>query len=132
MVEEYSSIMKNDVWDIVPRLEGKSVVCSRWIYKIKHATYGSVEKYKARFVARGFSQIEGVDYEETFAPVARYNSIRAVISIATKMGWRIHQMDVKTTFLNGIIEEEVYIERGGFYCVTAVIHNLSFKFYNSQ
>jgi transposase InsO family protein len=111
MVEEHNSIMKNDVWEIVPRPVGKSVVTSRWLYKIKHATDGSVEKYKARFVARGFSQKEGVDYEETFAPVARYSSIRAVISIASEMGWRIHQMDVKTTFLNEIIEEEVYIEQ---------------------
>jgi hypothetical protein len=63
---EYSSIMKNDVWDIVWRPQGKSVVSSKWIYKIKHAIDGSVEKYKARFMARGFSQIKGVDYEETF------------------------------------------------------------------
>jgi hypothetical protein len=62
-------------------------------------------------VARGFSQKEGVDYEESFAPVARYASIREVISIASEMGWRIHQMDVKTAFLNGVIEEEVYIEQ---------------------
>jgi hypothetical protein len=103
--------MKNDVWDIVLRPEGKSVVTSKWIYKIKHATDGSVEKYKARFVARGFSQVEGIDYEETFAPVARYISIRTIISLATSMGWRLHQMDVKTTFLNGEIEEEVYIEQ---------------------
>jgi hypothetical protein len=111
MVEEYTSIMKNDVWDIVPRPEGKSVVSSRWLYKIKHVADGSIEKFKARFVARGFSQREGVDYEETFAPVARYTSIRAVMSLVSFMGWRIHQMDVKTTFLNGIIEEEVYIEQ---------------------
>jgi hypothetical protein len=111
MVEEYTSIMKNDVWDIVPRLEGKSVVSSKWLYKIKHATDGSIEKFKARFVVRGFSQKEGVDYEETFAPVTRYTSIRAVMSLVSFMGWRIHQMDVKTTFLNGIIEEEVYIEQ---------------------
>jgi hypothetical protein len=111
MVEEHNSIMRNDVWEIVPRPEGKSVVTSRWLYKVKHATDGSVEKYKARFVARGFSQREGVDYEETFAPVARYSSIRAVISIASEMGWSIHQMDVKTAFLNDIIEEEVYIEQ---------------------
>jgi hypothetical protein len=70
-----------------------------------------VEKYKAIFVARGFSQREGVDYEETFSPVARYSSIRAIISIASEMGWSIHQMDVKTAFLNNIIEEEVYIEQ---------------------
>jgi len=110
MQEEYSSIMKNDVWEVVPRPEGKSVVTSRWLYKVKHAADGSIEKFKARFVARGFSQVEGVDYEETFAPVARYTSIRSIISIAAEMGWKIHQMDVKTTFLNGFIQEEVYIE----------------------
>jgi hypothetical protein len=63
MVEEYVSIMKNDVWEVVPRPEEKSVVTSRWLYKIKHAADGSIEKYKARFVARGFSQVEGVDYD---------------------------------------------------------------------
>jgi hypothetical protein len=110
MMEEYNSIMKNDVWEVVPRPEGKSVVTSKWLYKLKHAADGSIEKYKARFVARGFSQVEGVDYDETFVSVARYTSIRAVISIAAEMGWKIHQMDVKTTFLNGLIEEEVYIE----------------------
>jgi hypothetical protein len=109
MVEEYSSIMTNNVWDIVSRPEGKFVVSSKWIYKIKHVADGSVEKYKARFVARGFSQIEGIDYEETFAPVVRYTSIRTFISIA-EMGWRIHQMNVNTAILNGIIEE-MYIEQ---------------------
>ena len=63
--------MKNDVWDIIPKPEGKSVVSSKWIYKIKHAAGGIIEKSKARFVARGFSQKEGIDYEETFAPIAR-------------------------------------------------------------
>jgi hypothetical protein len=95
----------------VLRPVGKSVVTSMWLYKIKHAADGSVEKYKARFVARGFSQKEGVDYEETFVPVARYSSIREVLSIAFEMGWSIHQMDVKTAFLNKVIEEEVYIEQ---------------------
>jgi hypothetical protein len=71
----------------------------------KHATDESIEKHKARFVARGFSQKEGIDYEETFAPVARYTSIRTIIALATKMKWKLHQMDVKTTFLNGVIEE---------------------------
>jgi phenylalanyl-tRNA synthetase alpha subunit len=66
MMEEYQSIMKNDVWEIVSRPEGKSMVTSKWIYKIKHAADDNIEKYKARFVARGFSQKEGVDYEETF------------------------------------------------------------------
>jgi hypothetical protein len=110
MMEEYNSMMKNNVWEVVPRPEGKSVVTSKWLYKLKHVADGNIEKYKALFVARGFSQVEGVDYDETFASVSRYTSIRVVISIATEMGWKIHQMDVKTAFLNGLIEEEVYIE----------------------
>ena len=79
--------------------------------KIKHAADGSVEKYKARFVARGFTQKEGIDYDETFALVAKYTTIRAIISLAAVFEWKLHQMDVKTAFLNGKIEEEVYIEQ---------------------
>jgi hypothetical protein len=86
MVEEYNSIMKNDVWDIVPRLEGKSVVYSRWLYKVKHAAIGSIDKYKAWFIVRGFYKREGVDYEDTFAPVARYTSIRTITSLASVFG----------------------------------------------
>jgi hypothetical protein len=104
MMEECNSIMKNDVWEVIPRPEEKSVVTSKWLYKIKYDYDGSIEKYKARFVARGFSQVEGVDYDDTFAPVARYTLIKAVISIATEMGWKIHQMDVKTAFLNGLVD----------------------------
>ena len=91
--------------------EGKSVVSSNWIFKIKHVADGSIEKYKARFVARGLSQKEGIDYEETFALVAKYTSIRVVLAIAASKGWKVYQMDVKTTFLNGKITEEVYLEQ---------------------
>jgi hypothetical protein len=87
------------------------VVTSKWVYNIKHAADGSVDKYKARFIARGLSQKEGEDCDEMFASVARYTSIKAIISLAASMGWNLHQMDVKTTFLNGAIEEEVYIEQ---------------------
>ena len=111
MVEEYQSILKNDVWDIVPRPKGKSIVSSKWLFKVKYAADGSIEKHKARFVARGFSQKEGIDFEETFAPVAWYTFVRAVIAIAAAKGWKIHQMDVKTALLNGKIEEEVYLEQ---------------------
>eukprot|EP00253_Pinus_taeda_P015858 PITA_15858 len=107
MVEEYESIVRNSVWDVVPRLENNSAVSSRWIYKVKQDADGSVEKHKARFVACGFSQVEGIDYDETFAPIARYSSIRSMLALSTQMGWKIHQMDVKITFLNGNIEEEV-------------------------
>jgi hypothetical protein len=86
------------------------VVSSRWLFKIKHVANGSIEKYNAIFVAHVFSQKEGIDYEETFAPVARYTSIRTIIALVAKMKWKLHQMDVKKAFLNGVIEEEVYIE----------------------
>ena len=111
MTEEYQSILKNDVWDIVPKLEGKCVVSSKWIYKIQHVVDGSIEKYKERFVAIGFSQKEGIDYEETFVLVGRYTSIRTIMALASMMKWSLQQMDVKTTFLNVVIEEEVYIEQ---------------------
>ena len=79
-------------YDIDGGKERKNIqlVTSKWIYKIKHVADGSVEKYKARFVARGFSQVEGIDYEETFAPVARYTSIRTIIALAASMGWKLH------------------------------------------
>ena len=89
--------------------KGKSVVTSKWIYKIKHAADGSIEKYTAIFMARGFSQKEGIDYEETFAPVARYTSIRLVLPLDALMKCKIYQMDFKTSFLNGVVEEEVYV-----------------------
>jgi hypothetical protein len=111
MIEEYDSILKNDVWVVVPRPCSKSVVTSKWIYKIKHVADGSIEKYKARFVACGFSQKEGIDYDEIFAPVSRYTSIKIIISLAAVFGWKLHQMDVKTAFLNGEVEQEVYIEQ---------------------
>jgi hypothetical protein len=88
--EEYQSIVKNDVWDVVPRPKDKSIVSSKWIYKMKHAVDGSIEKYKARFVTQGFSQKEGIDYEETFAPVARYTSISTILSLAAVMKWKGH------------------------------------------
>ena len=83
IVEEYNSIMVNDVWKVVPRPQDRSMVGSRWIYKVKQAVDGSVEKYKASFVAQGFSQIEGIDYDETFTPVARYYSIRSILALST-------------------------------------------------
>ena len=111
MVDEYQFIMKNDVREIVLRSEGKSIVTSKWIFKIKPTADGSIDKHKARFVARGFSQRKGIDYDETFAPVARYTSIRMIIALASTMRWRLHQMDVKTSFLNGVIEEGVDLEQ---------------------
>eukprot|EP00253_Pinus_taeda_P032091 PITA_32091 len=85
LVEEYNSIMVNDVWEVVPRPQDKPVVGLRWIYKAKYVVDGSVEKYKAKFVAKGHAQKEGIDHEETFASVARYTSIRSMISLIAQM-----------------------------------------------
>jgi hypothetical protein len=86
MMEEYQSIMKNDVWDIFSKREGNSIVTSKWIYKMKHIVDGSIKRHKTIFFSRGFSQVEGIDYDEKFAPFARYTSIQMIISPATSMG----------------------------------------------
>lgn len=111
MIEEYNFIMKNDVCEVVTRPEDRSVVGSRWIYKIKYIVDGSIEKYKARFLENMYTQKEGIEYEETFTIVARYTSIKCIISLTVQMRWEIHQMDVRTSFLKGVIEEDVYIEQ---------------------
>lgn len=90
MVEEYDSIVKKNAREVVPRPVGKSVVGSRWIYKVKQVVNGSVEKYKARFVASGFSQVHGIYYEDNFTPVVRYSSIRSILALSAQMGWHIH------------------------------------------
>ena len=90
MMEEYQSLMENYFWDIIPKLESKSVVSSKWIYKIKHAADGSIEIYKARFMARGLSQKEGIDYEEKCALVERYTSIITFMALASMMKWSLH------------------------------------------
>ena len=91
-----------------------------WIYIPSqiHTTNESIKKHKAIFVSRGFSQVEGIDYEETSSHVPWYTSIWMIISLTTSMGWRLHQMDVKTTFLNRKIKEEVYIEQPHGFCDT--------------
>ena len=82
IVEEYHSIIRNSVWKVVPRPVGRSFLGSRWVYKVKKATNGSVENHKARFVSKWFSQVEGIDYDETFAPVTRYSSIRSIVALS--------------------------------------------------
>ena len=102
--------MKNDVWDIVPKPENKSGIFKIDLEDKTCCWWKSIEKYKARFVARWFSHKEGIDYEETFAAVARYTSIITIMVLSSMMKWDLHQMDVNTTFLNGMIEEEFYIK----------------------
>jgi hypothetical protein len=109
MQEELKALHKNKTWDLVKLPNEKKIVGCKWVFTIKHKADGSVERYKARHVAKGFTQTYGIDYEEAFAPVAKTNSIRVLLSIAASMDWPLHQFDVKNAFLHGD-QEEVYIE----------------------
>ncbi|KAL0393106.1 UNVERIFIED_CONTAM: Retrovirus-related Pol polyprotein from transposon RE2 [Sesamum radiatum] len=111
MEEEIKMIEKNNTWELTDRPKDKEVIGVKWIYKTKLNADGSIQKHKARLVAKGYSQLPGIDYTETFAPVARLDTIRALIAIAANKKWKIYQMDVKSAFLNGYIDEEIYVEQ---------------------
>src|ERR1700742_1119859 len=108
--QELKLLKNNDTWTIVPEVPvGRKPIGCRWVFKKKLNTDGSVARYKARLVAKGYSQQQGIDYDETFAPVAKFTSIRALLSIGATLNLEIHQMDVKTAFLNGDLDEEIYM-----------------------
>jgi hypothetical protein len=95
----------------VPLPKGRKPISCKWVFKIKHGVHGEVKRYKARLVARGFTQTFGVDYNETFAPVAKFVSIRYILTLAAIEDMQIYQMDVKIIFLNGDLEEKIYMEQ---------------------
>lgn len=104
------ALEKNNTWELQDLLEEKEVMGLKWVYKVKCKTNGTVKKFKARLVAGGYMQREGVDFEETFSPVARFNTIRSVLAIAAHQKWNVYQFYVKSAFLNGVLNEEVYVE----------------------
>uniref|UniRef100_A0A2N9J915 CCHC-type domain-containing protein n=1 Tax=Fagus sylvatica TaxID=28930 RepID=A0A2N9J915_FAGSY len=110
MTEELQALEKTHTWDLVDLPPGKSAIGCKWVYKIKTKSDGSIERYKARLVAKGYAQEYGIDYEETFAPVARITSVRSLLAIAAVHQWPLFQMDVKNAFLNGDLTEEVYMQ----------------------
>ena len=104
------ALTKNHTWDLVTLPFGQSVVGCKWIYKIKTRSDGSIERYKARPVAKGFIQEYGIDYEETFTLVARISSVLALLAVVAAIKWDLFQMDVKNAFLNGELSEEAYMQ----------------------
>jgi Reverse transcriptase (RNA-dependent DNA polymerase) len=115
MQEEMKAIEKNDTWELTTLPKGHKSIGVKWVYKKKMNVQGEVERYKARLVAKGYKQKTEIDYEEVFAPVVRMDTIRLLISLAAQNKWSIFQMDVKSAFLNGVLEEEVYIEQPSGY-----------------
>src|SRR5271168_3131478 len=100
MNEEYHSLLANDTWDLSPLPKGRKLVRCKWVYRTKYGLDGKVDKHKAHLVAKGFSQVEGIDYTETFSPVAKMNFVRLVLSLTASFKWEFHQMDVKSTLLH--------------------------------
>ena len=111
MQDELNQFERQKVWKLVPRPKGKSVIGTKWVFRNKLDEEGIVTRNKARLVAKGYSQEEGIDYDETYAPVARLEAIRMFLAFAAHSDFKVYQMDVKSAFLNGELEEEVYVEQ---------------------
>ena len=111
MNEELDQIKKNNNWELVPRPKDKNVIGTKWVFRNKLNEDGQVTKNKARLVCKGYAQVEGIDFDETFPPVARMEAIQMFLAYACSRKIKVYQMDVKLAFLNGELEEEVYIEQ---------------------
>ena len=111
MHEELNQFVRNDVWELTPRPESVHVIGTKWIFKNKIDEDGEIIWNKSQLVAQGYTQVEGVDFDESFTPVTRLESICILMSIACTMNFKLYQMDVKCAFLNGYLNEEVFIEQ---------------------
>ncbi|GJR94066.1 retrovirus-related pol polyprotein from transposon TNT 1-94 [Tanacetum coccineum] len=109
MQEELNQFIANDVWELVPQPKNMTIIGTKWVFRNKLDENGVVSRNKARLVAQGYNQQEGIDYDETYAPVARLESIRILLAYACALDFKLFQMDVKSAFLNGFINEEVYV-----------------------
>ncbi|CAM8921066.1 unnamed protein product [Rhodiola kirilowii] len=109
MQEELGEFTRNNVWDLVPRPSGVNIIGTKWIFKNKTDESGNITRNKARLVAQGYTQIEGINFDETFTSVARLEAIRLLLAVACYLNFKLFQMDVKSAFLNGLICEEVYV-----------------------
>jgi hypothetical protein len=123
MQEEFDALIHNNTWKLVPPKPGRNLVDCKWIFKIKRHADGSIERHKGRQVAKGFSQRYGLDYAKTFSPVIKPTTVRLILSIAVSKGWGIRQADTKNAFLNGELQETVYMKQpSGFINTTHPQH----------
>ena len=109
MKDELRSMDKNSMWELVDLSPGRKAIRNKWVFKVKRKADGSIDKYKARLMAKGFTQQEGIHYDETFSPVVRVASIRLILAIVSQLDLELYQMDVKTAFLNVELDEEIYM-----------------------
>ena len=111
MEAEFSALQTNGTWTLVPPVPGVNLIDSRWIFKVKRRADGSIERYKARLVAKGFKQRYGLDYDETFSPVVKPATVRLLLSMALSNKWHLRQLDIQNAFLNGFLDEQVYMRQ---------------------
>lgn len=111
MKNEIETLKRNKTWSLVPRPKNEKILTNRWVFKIKRNSIGQIEKYKARLVVRGHVQKTGIDYEEIFAPVARYEIIRTLLAAAVEEEMHVHQMDVVSAYVQGNLSDEIYMEQ---------------------
>lgn len=111
MHKKLNQFVRNNVWYLVPRPDDYNVIGTKWIFKNKIDDQGTITRNKARLVAQRYTQVEGVDFDKTFAPVAHLESIRILLAVVCTLGFKLYQMDVKSAFLNGILQEEAYVEQ---------------------
>jgi hypothetical protein len=111
MQEEIDSVKRNQTWELADLPQGHHAITLKWVYKLKRNEVGDIVKHKARLVARGFVRLEEIDFDEVFVPVARMESVRLRLMLAAQEGWQVHHIDVKSTFLNGDLKEEVYVRQ---------------------
>ncbi|WKA12942.1 hypothetical protein VitviT2T_030284 [Vitis vinifera] len=111
MQEEIKALIQNRTWDLVPRPPTANIVGSKWVFKTKMKEDGTIDRYKARLVAQGFSQIPSLDFGEIFNPVIKHIMIKLILSLAVALGWTMRQLDVKNAFLHGFLKEEVFMEQ---------------------
>ena len=124
MDDEIRALTHNHTWELVPRPPATNVVGSKWIFRIKYHSDGSIDRFKARLVAQGYTQLYGLDFHDTFSPVVRASTVRIVLSIAVTRGWNIRQLDVKNAFLHGLLQEEVFMEQPPGYIDTSHPHHV--------
>jgi hypothetical protein len=111
MVEEMTSIEENNTWSLVDLPPGRKPIEEKWVFKVKRDEHRTMSKHKACFVVKGYAQRHNINYDEVFTPVARLDSVRLFIALATHEGWKVHHMDVKSVFLNDDLQEEVHVEQ---------------------